>query len=159
MTYFWISLYRTFPGDSLWVNSQLFVSLKNHSENQNEVKVSKYKSSEKTMSGKKKKREWITKGNYFSFLAFCSILKIIQPLIIVKFVAAVLFTHWMSQGSKATEKNDGVCIRNANMKFVSLAGNILTSDMFYTKINNLKCLYVSIYRNKTYCCMATFLHC
>ena len=71
-------------------------------------------------------------------------------MIIVKLVAAVLFTHWMSQGSKATEKNDGICISHANVKFVSLARNIFTSDMFYTEINNLKCLYVSIYRNKTF---------
>lgn len=69
--------YWTFLGDYVWIDSELFVSLKNYLRNENEVKLSKYERSEKTISQKNQKREWITKGNYFYFLAFCSIFKII----------------------------------------------------------------------------------
>lgn len=65
-------------------------------------------------------------------------------------VAGVVFGRCMVQGRVATEENERICISNANMKFASLARNIYASDMFYTKINNLKCLYVSLYRNKSF---------
>lgn len=56
----------------------------------------------------------------------------------------------MVQGSETTENNDLICISDANKKFVTLAKNIYASETFYTKINNLKCIYVSIYGNKVF---------
>lgn len=56
----------------------------------------------------------------------------------------------MVRGSETTEKNDVICISAANKKFVSLAKNIYASETFYTKIDNLKCMYVSIYGNKVF---------
>lgn len=56
----------------------------------------------------------------------------------------------MVQGSETTENNDLICISDANKKFVTLAKNIYASETIYTKINNLKCIYVSIYGNKVF---------
>lgn len=46
----------------------------------------------------------------------------------------------MVRGSETTEKNDVICISDANKKFVSLAKNFYASETFYTKIDNLKCM-------------------
>ena len=56
----------------------------------------------------------------------------------------------MVQGSETTEKNDEICISDANKKFASLTKSIYASETFYTKIENLKCIYVSIYGNKVF---------